>query len=1572
MAFYDSVLRGLGLKRSKKEEEAAAANARIAAQNAARFQAEGRFGANAVPGAAARQVASDPGRYAAAFGSKVPQKSFLSRVADEVTGIGREFNPARQYADIAQSATDRISGVPVLGDVAKDVNQHFVQNALRPIAAVGEIIKGNQAAAWRQIDQSPLSRQQREIAGRGGGAAEQFFRPAVSSGAVMASYVAPAGKAAQGVKGAGTLGAPITKSSVKSLAGFGATANTLYEGGKQLESGKVDPASLAVAPVAGAVGGVAAKPVAKAGMGTLRAVSPKIAGKGAQAAVNELPRLPLGTSVEPPTGVTVSTRAPGKVSEVVGVLRTGRVATNSPEQVVTGKTGNTLAGMRDKTLQAAREREQLYNVGKAAASKNAIMRTFDPDTQAERIDHAYADQQGIKYRDLRAEDRMTQALNDVRNSDSMATAKIYEPTSTGLSAADVMQQHSNGDLMFYLTARRDLRVRRETGDAKKILGDYSTEDLTRAVKEFEQQNPDHATLKATLNEVSDNELRQAVKDKRITEQDYKLIKAYYGDEYIPVGHIMPEGTLRPEISGNTMTMSRQKAIQAFEGNSDAPVDLSYDPLINYVKANTRESNKARASKMYYERTKSGAEDTANILMSVEQSASREAGLREMQALSDLKKKLQSKVRQLSAKSRVENVRTQQAEDIAMQTAKTKLKQVIPADDAGAQAAVDSLTREQLIAALDDLTGTKIVSRQAKNARAYSQSLQQAIYDTRKAIEGVSDTRRGVADQLFRIEGDQRGKQVLTMLVDGQQVKLEITPEVSRMLQRFDEKKLNSVLMGLTNLQRVFQTTWTGFLNVVFPIQSFLFYDVLPSIANARGGTGLKGLVSPSAVTEMVKSFSKNSEFQRLLHLSGANITPGSGIPISTNLSTEKIVSGKNLGAKAAYNVKHFKEGIESLDVIGGKLANASRTRNAKAAYDVRLAEELAAGTAQKRAEEIAIKDAVYAYNNVLPNYARISNLSRQLNAAVPYFSASIAGTRSLLNGLNNNPGVAISAMVGGVIAPSIATTAYSLSNDDGQAFYQDMIDSKKQYVLDNNLVVIPPGVKPHKVTKEEALASDGKRKEGEWEGVVLIPLPPEYRSLNQALWRGTHDAIMEGSDQQLSPQRVALSLGDFVTGGVRTSTSPVVQTGKALAGIDPYSSILSGNSRQLARSGEEVTGGTSRIAKAIGGATGIDPIRVDAVINQFGITGDILQEKKSTPLKTVSGAFRDKVYGPDGRTVGRKFFDDAETERNSLRIKATGSDAEINLANKTSAERQAVFDAYLNKSVEKGDPWYSQQFATLLIGHPEVAAALTRLYRKQENHQPFFDLPPDQQQQILRLRAETPHWNGLGSPADEAYSKFVKRNPWYKEFQKKQSSYFDNLPQDVKDKMKSEDTGTFYVQPSATVEQKFAQLEGITDPKARSEFYKNNPDVTDYLNQQNVATQRQRDAMGLFRDVTPQQEAGLVEYNRRKNAGLSTKGITKAFPELSTYFDVAGGISDQSKLIQRSNGATVAETGSLKSGSSSGSRRSRRSGGVKKVKPAKFKGTKAKRTTTAVKRVKAARSSGGGSSTIKFGRTRIQ
>jgi len=449
VAFYDSVLRGLGLKRSKKDEEIAAANARIAAQNAARFQAEGRFGANAVPGAAARQLASNPGRYAAAFGSKVPQKSFLSRVADEVTGIGREFNPARQYADIAQSATDRISGVPVLGDVAKDVNQHFVQNALRPVAAVGEIVKGNQAAAWRQIDQAPISVQQREIAARGGGAAEQFFRPTVSSGAVMASYVAPAGKAAQGVKGAGTLGAPITKSSVKSLAGFGAAANTLYEGGKQLESGKANPASLAVAPVAGAVGGVAAKPVAKAGMGTLRAISPKIAGKGAQAAVNELPRLPLGTSVEPPTNVTVSTRAPGKVSEVVGVLRTGRVANPKQENMTVGSATNHVTGVFEKSP----------NIPKNVSPTSGVRSPEAISSDIERVIYGREPYQGVPAQNMALREKLSPD-RQIRK----VTSKAEEAVQGAIGKAQVSQNP-----LIRAAGRAATGVSTEAGRSKDVL-----------------------------------------------------------------------------------------------------------------------------------------------------------------------------------------------------------------------------------------------------------------------------------------------------------------------------------------------------------------------------------------------------------------------------------------------------------------------------------------------------------------------------------------------------------------------------------------------------------------------------------------------------------------------------------------------------------------------------------------------------------------------------------------------------------------------------------------------------------------------------------------------------------------------------------------------------------------------------------------------------------------------------------------------------------------------------------------------------------------------------------------------
>lgn len=543
-----------------------------------------------------------------------------------------------------------------------------------------------------------------------------------------------------------------------------------------------------------------------------------------------------------------------------------------------------------------------------------------------------------------------------------------------------------------------------------------------------------------------------------------------------------------------------------------------------------------------------------------------------------------------------------------------------------------------------------------------------------------------------------GKQVVSGVIDGEPYKMEVPPELAKALMGLDQQKLPSVLKAFAIAKKPFEIAWTGIINPVFTGISFALYDTPMSVINSPQGFRTFG---PKAVIEGVKSLRSSSKFQRMLAAEGARPYGGSGASTFIKPDAKSIAAQRSILSNIAYTTTHPEKALSKLDIWGGKLANSTRTRIARAAYDDVLRQAKKAGdditdiAVQKRAME----QAALAYRTVMPDYDTMSNLTRQINSVVPFYAASTAGTRALGKALKRDPlgtGTKLAALG---IAPTVGVTAFSLMSPAGQDFYEDMEASGQERVLNDNMIVVLPGASKNERT-------------GEWSGIIKVPLAPEFRAINQTVWRETRTAMGKGKGPAAS--HVALSLFDAVTGGVRTSQNPLIDTVRILAGQDPRTGeqLVKGDMANLPKE-EQVYETTSGAGKYVSKILNTSPIQGDKFLGQFGLAGQTVKNG-GKPVEAITENVQNRVSGAYGDKAASAFFDTyspIKTRRDKVSREVTDlvKAGKLNEAKRKAADFNETLPGSFSKFSERFkdsdayDPMWDEMLNGLMIKTSEAS-----------------------------------------------------------------------------------------------------------------------------------------------------------------------------------------------------------------------------------------------------------------------------
>jgi len=621
----------------------------------------------------------------------------------------------------------------------------------------------------------------------------------------------------------------------------------------------------------------------------------------------------------------------------------------------------------------------------------------------------------------------------------------------------------------------------------------------------------------------------------------------------------------------------------------------------------------------------------------------------------------------------------------------------------------------------------------------------------------------------------------------------------------NKNTLNRVVNGITEVYEVPRDIKELADNVT-PYQLGVLQQVIaaPQRVLRAGATGLS---APFAVSNFGKDilssavFSKNA---KATHLNPLNILTGlknaSADTLGVNLDNElwnKFISiaGDTTQYDFLRNVKNAEDlsreirlgavgklrtrlgspikTIRTLEDFNSITERATRFSNFKGIYESVLK--------QTNDPNLALREATLAAWQNSVDFSRMGNVSQVINLLIPYFNASIQGTRLLGRRLVENPVATSGKILGLVGMPLVGATLYNVSDPKRKAIY----DNISEYEKENNIITILDNAK--------------QNEDGSYTGVIKIPLQPGLSNLVNPIRQVTElfaGQIPLPEAQKMLAQFMQAFSGPLDLGsinGMLSSLTPQVikPTLQQVMNKDLFTDreiVPRYIEEQVTATGEPIKESdkaykySSGTVKFVGNRLGVSPIRVEKFIKDttgkvgqyvINASDNILSKAGVIPKEQIGGIsvkddFTRRFVQASSKynykkSEGAKFYDIVAEATKGLSPNSKKAYDALH-PQKTNILGEDIFDE--NKRIMK----YAR--AGVYLQFPDVfeaERAIEMEQRKQGNpSNPLYDLLPDQLTKVL-LKAALPP-----GAKDPELSNLWEQE-WYQDFNAKRDTYYTQL-----------------------------------------------------------------------------------------------------------------------------------------------------------------------------------------------------
>ena len=699
-----------------------------------------------------------------------------------------------------------------------------------------------------------------------------------------------------------------------------------------------------------------------------------------------------------------------------------------------------------------------------------------------------------------------------------------------------------------------------------------------------------------------------------------------------------------------------------------------------------------------------------------------------------------------------------------------------------------------------------------------------------------------------------GRPTISYLDNGTKRTFLAAPEVARAAKNMNREQMGIILRALAAPARLLRMGATT-VNAGFTMANVV-KDFVGATINSKGG--FNSMNPKSIVSALGAAFHHNGDLYAEMQREGVLGNIYELTRNASDLNLNEIRSHKNILTRSLHNAK---SPLKTLENTIGRSEDFGRALQyvANKKYAKRK------GMSESEAIKFAADQA--RWNST--NFLRSGTYGKAINAIVPYSNANIQGQRITLRRMKENPARYTGKIALGIVAPTVAAMALSYSNDENKKIMENLPD----YVKENNVVVIGPGAKYNK-------------EQNKWEGVYLVPVPPQFSPLHRQLHNMVRSAM---TGQQFDTGK---AVGDAVEQVTTVNPMEIRRTGAQYVpqAVKPF--VETWANKNLYTGQEVVPEGmknldgkdqwdnsTSLTARKVGELTGLSPKQIDnafrtstagggqnllhgmdfAIAKATGASDDEI--KGRSMLDSVVGRF----YAPKGTSQSSYFYQSLEKAAKDNKL--SGSDLELYQA---LTSRKYNGDGSVEGKTE-GDVLMNNR---ILANKPNIVKALSeaakwRSAQTGEELDPLYKLPVDKQQYFYHLQ---------GSPKNGAEQRKLKQDaPWLEDFQKERSAYFKR--QDFKS---GKSNRVPYPEVSDELQATLKTYHDMPSSPQKWAFLDAHPELSDHYKQIEDYNNKVREAQGYAPLRTRPQQSQYVKM-QMANKNWRDPAVAKYLQDLNVY-----------------------------------------------------------------------------------------
>ena len=797
----------------------------------------------------------------------------------------------------------------------------------------------------------------------------------------------------------------------------------------------------------------------------------------------------------------------------------------------------------------------------------------------------------------------------------------------------------------------------------------------------------------------------------------------------------------------------------------------------------------------------------------------------------------------------------------------KYPDYVPFDRIFSDKEIDTQMKHGVGAGEASLSKQDIVQRINGSQRAIDSPLNALVMKTQDMIQ--QGERNKTAELLASYAKDPKNPFLLKELKDGEKANGRPTisyldkgtkrtflaaPEVANAAKNMNREQVGIILKALMQPARLLRMGATS-INAGFTMANVV-KDFVGASVNSKNGffsTNPKVLAKALGVAFHHKG-------DMYLEMQRAGVL-GNSYELTRNaaqLNLKEIRSHKNFWRRSAHNIK---KPLQTLENTIGRSEDFGRA--------IQYLSNKNYAKRHGMSESEAIKFAADQARWNSTNFLRSGSYGKVINAIVPYSNAGIQGQRIMLRRMKENPVRYTSKVVLGVAIPTVSALAFSYGSEKGK----EVMDNLPDYVKENNVVIVAPGATYNK-------------EQNRWDGVFMVPVPPQFAPLHRQLHNMTKSAMtgqqfdmgkaagdaveqvttvnpleIRRTASQYVPQAVKPAIETWANKNLYTGQEVVPEGMKNLAGKDQWDN------------------NTSLTARKFGELTGLSPKQVDNVFRTSTAGGgQNLLHGTDWAIAKATGASDDEIkgrsildsitgrfYAPKGTSQGSYYYQSLEKAAKDNKL--AGSDLEF---------FQGLTSRKYNENGQAEGKTEADAIAhsRLLASKPALVKALSEAARWRseqtgEELDPLYKLPVDKQQYFYHLQ---------GSPKNGAEQRKLKQDaPWLEDFQKERSAYFkrqdfksgksNRVPYpEVSDELQAT-LKTYHDMPSSP--QKWAYLDA-------------HPELSDHFKQIEDYNNKVREAQGYAPQRTRPQQSQYVKM-QMANKNWRDPAVAKYLQDLNVY-----------------------------------------------------------------------------------------